>query len=909
MKKSGESSSDGEAKNNKNQPSSKNKEKPHSRRRASLVNKKEMSIRNVKINVGVIPSSAGHDEPPPLSRRSDQEGRQIDEEAPSSTQPNVQPQPEAAKKETADFYSDPTSLNEEGLGLDDTNHYSVHRRSSSQEPKETPRTPSHMEGDVYKAKRASDFMPSLPIPGVKFPVTNSPRGPSSSDVQVRRRSLSESRTISDSDVVKADESSIGRQQSSNKSPRSTETGTQSNRPATAASATQRATTRRVIQSPRLQGEPQSFGGEKFLAKTYGPQDTNKETIKVQIAVAGPSQRAADKSPSGRALTFEREPNATQILSGPSRHDSQQPAGESNRDTMSTTKVQHQPGSKQATNETPKGTTASPGIENPIREAEDGGIESNMPTSNQIQTRIPQSETGSEVQPKSPEEMHTSPLQPSSDSRRSSGNEDRPDRKHPRRVTIDSRRQPDIIEEDASKFHTATRGPQPISKDKVKAEIIVVRPRKGSDEKDEASNTTHGHDLDAVETESAQIEAQTPDKAPMQSRSSEPNEAPQEATSTPEPKLSAETSVQPRLSKQETLPAEVKSQTNRSTTPTAPAPTSSQSHHQREPPKPQPSKMQYIAPLKPKTERARHPQRVLITPQRLPATHQEGPNFQTTTYGPFDTTKRGIKAEITIAKPKEVEAPPLPPPLPPPPPPEEKPIIPEPPPPPPPPPPPLVVEEITEEKRRQSNDIPSPELIEDTNIDAMDILKKFGIPDQTKALEDLLDKETVHFDFGGLMRQYYSYVLRSYCLINMQDRYRGSSKFSDCFTSIDIARVGTREEEMEKNTKMKLRRLDDKREKLRKVSVDDDHFNYLKNIANNQTCLLPLTIVQLMNEQMAPILEDIFRFYGKNLGTEHKCTKVAGFHYVKIRKRVAMYNYICGGSTMNEDLTSFYKYST
>lgn len=68
----------------------------------------------------------------------------------------------------------------------------------------------------------------------------------------------------------------------------------------------------------------------------------------------------------------------------------------------------------------------------------------------------------------------------------------------------------------------------------------------------------------------------------------------------------------------------------------------------------------------------------------------------------------------------------------------------------------------------------------------------------------------------------------------------------------------------------------------------------------------MTFAQFDGRYNISITALMLSVYGKNLGTEHKCTKVAGFHYVKIRKRVAMYNHICGGSTINEDLSSFYK---
>ncbi|ODN06636.1 hypothetical protein Ocin01_00050 [Orchesella cincta] len=838
MKKSGRPFSDGES-NEKKKAESKSKSESRKKlkgtpeghaghehahhRRASLSNddRHEINVQNVKINVDVVQSGVvhEHEEQRPPSRKPGEIGRQIDEEATSQAQSS--PYTDTAKKDVGEYVE-------------------------GQESKDPPRTPSHMEGDDYKSKRASDFMPALPIPGVKFPVQ---------DAQTRRRSLSESRTTSDTDLVKANEAAARGQQQPTQSPRSKEVEPRSGRSTAASIPTRRG--RSVVKSHGRRGESQSITGNKFHTKTYGPQDTNKESVKVLIAVAEPSQRTVGEGQASRALTGTEEPSKAPLSQniGPSRHAMHHTIPEeSNRDAVKDEQQTRQ--EKHARNQPEKVAIGSQAINNPTQEANQRDVESSPP----VPSQIAKTNDGTSEK-KSAANMHA--MQPSAVHRSPGESENHPDGNY-KRVLNDSSK-PSAIFDAGPKVQGRTRGPRRIGKGGIKAEIIIAQPKKVPDEKlkETSKKAPSRQDMRAATAKTEKA----PQSAPETSTTTEKPKGPSVAPQQPQTKQEA---IAPQSQEPTSAPTEKILQTSRSQTPTTP--------------KAQPSMIQYIAPPKPKTERARHPRRVVITPQRLPATEQEGPKFHTTTYGPFDTTKRRIKAEIAVLTPssKKIEAPPPPP-------------VPEPPPPP----------EEPEDKRK-SNDIPSPELMEDTNTDAMNILRKFGIPDQGKALESLLDKETVHFDFGGLMRQYYSYVLRSYCLINMQDRYRGSSKFSDCFTSIDIAKVGTREEEMQKNTKMKLKRIDDKREKLRKVSVDDDHFNYLKNIAHNQVCLLPLTVVQLMNEQMAPVLEDIFRFYGKNLGTEHKCTKVAGFHYVKIRKRVAMYNYICGGSTINEDLTSFYK---
>ncbi|OXA58930.1 hypothetical protein Fcan01_05948 [Folsomia candida] len=184
-------------------------------------------------------------------------------------------------------------------------------------------------------------------------------------------------------------------------------------------------------------------------------------------------------------------------------------------------------------------------------------------------------------------------------------------------------------------------------------------------------------------------------------------------------------------------------------------------------------------------------------------------------------------------------------------------------------------------------------------DELSQLKQFGIPSQTRLVDALLDADAVQYDFGGLMREYYSYVLRSYCLINMQDRYRGASSHSKCFTTIDVSKIGSKEEEQDKGAAKKTRKMEAQLQLLKKVAYDADHFNYIKSMANTQPVTLPITLLHGVTEEMVPVLEDVFRFYGKNLGHDHICTHKAGSHYIKMRRRVAMYNKISGGSSFSK----------
>jgi hypothetical protein len=46
--------------------------------------------------------------------------------------------------------------------------------------------------------------------------------------------------------------------------------------------------------------------------------------------------------------------------------------------------------------------------------------------------------------------------------------------------------------------------------------------------------------------------------------------------------------------------------------------------------------------------------------------------------------------------------------------------------------------------------------------------------------------------------------------------------------------------------------------LKAVAVDQDHYNYMKNLAHTQPITLPLTILHGMTEEMLPVLEDVFR---------------------------------------------------
>ena len=66
---------------------------------------------------------------------------------------------------------------------------------------------------------------------------------------------------------------------------------------------------------------------------------------------------------------------------------------------------------------------------------------------------------------------------------------------------------------------------------------------------------------------------------------------------------------------------------------------------------------------------------------------------------------------------------------------------------------------------------------------------FGIPDQTKLMESLLEHDHYKHNFNGFLRQYYSFVLRCHCLMNMQGRYRGLGEQAECFKLIDISKFG------------------------------------------------------------------------------------------------------------------------
>lgn len=54
------------------------------------------------------------------------------------------------------------------------------------------------------------------------------------------------------------------------------------------------------------------------------------------------------------------------------------------------------------------------------------------------------------------------------------------------------------------------------------------------------------------------------------------------------------------------------------------------------------------------------------------------------------------------------------------------------------------------------------------------------------------------------------------------------------------------------------KLDEATELLRKVATDDDHFNYMKNLASSQPVTLPITVLHGITEEMVPVLEDTFK---------------------------------------------------
>jgi hypothetical protein len=110
--------------------------------------------------------------------------------------------------------------------------------------------------------------------------------------------------------------------------------------------------------------------------------------------------------------------------------------------------------------------------------------------------------------------------------------------------------------------------------------------------------------------------------------------------------------------------------------------------------------------------------------------------------------------------------------------------------------------------------------------------------------------------------------------------------------------------------------------LKEVAYDADHLNYMKSMASTQPITLPITLLHGITEEMVPVLEDVFRcetkfaiiiiyaylaiyyclmfiVYGKNLGHDHNCTHKAGQHYIRMRRRVGMYNKISGGSSFSK----------
>lgn len=67
------------------------------------------------------------------------------------------------------------------------------------------------------------------------------------------------------------------------------------------------------------------------------------------------------------------------------------------------------------------------------------------------------------------------------------------------------------------------------------------------------------------------------------------------------------------------------------------------------------------------------------------------------------------------------------------------------------------------------------------------MSELGIPEQNKLMESLLEHDHYKHNFNGFLRQYYSFVLRCHCLMNMQGRYRGMGDQAECFKLIDISK--------------------------------------------------------------------------------------------------------------------------
>ncbi|CAG7826591.1 unnamed protein product [Allacma fusca] len=180
------------------------------------------------------------------------------------------------------------------------------------------------------------------------------------------------------------------------------------------------------------------------------------------------------------------------------------------------------------------------------------------------------------------------------------------------------------------------------------------------------------------------------------------------------------------------------------------------------------------------------------------------------------------------------------------------------------------------------------------------LEEFNIPNRGKIMTTLLETDFYTHNFNGLIRQYYSYVLRSYCLMNMQDRYRGLDKNAPCLSLIDISKLNTKDTEQQRRTDRALQCREENLQNLRAAARDSLHYRFLLEMTNNQSLTIPISIMHSILAETTPVVENVWRFYTSHLGKHHECTRQAGIHFVRLERRFEMYDHLgLGNGNINE----------
>jgi hypothetical protein len=181
------------------------------------------------------------------------------------------------------------------------------------------------------------------------------------------------------------------------------------------------------------------------------------------------------------------------------------------------------------------------------------------------------------------------------------------------------------------------------------------------------------------------------------------------------------------------------------------------------------------------------------------------------------------------------------------------------------------------------------------------LEKFNIPNRDKIMTTLLERDFYTHNFNGLIHQYYSYVLRSYCLMNMQDRYRGLDKNAPCLSLIDISKLNTQDTEQQRRHERALRCREGNLQHLRAAARDSLHYRFLVEMTNNQSLMIPITIMYSILAETTPVVENVWRFYTSHLGKKHEFTRQAGIHFVRLERRLEMYDHLGLG---NESISDY-----